>query len=171
MLINITIIFGEKVMMQKNEELITWTNKLACGVKIIDKQHQGLVNLVNDMFMHATGNGIQERDYFERVIKEVVSYVKIHFETEERILQATKFAGYIEHKKEHDSFIMAVIENIQDYKSGKRLTLSSFTKYLKDWILSHIAFKDKIYFDHFKKIATRSDNGKLSIKIKEKQGI
>jgi hemerythrin len=76
---------------------------------------------------------------------------------------ATKFSGYDDHKKAHDSFVLAVAKNIKDYQEGKRLTLSSFTKFLKDWILSHIAVMDKRYFEYFSKIASRKADGKLSI--------
>jgi len=115
------------------------------------------------MFNHATGNAVQEHDYFNIVIQEAVKYVKVHFATEEKIMLATKFSGYAEHKKAHDSFVLAVVNNINDYKAGKRLTLSAFTKFLKEWILSHIAMMDKQYFEYFKKIATRKEDGKLSI--------
>jgi len=146
------------------KEFVTWTEKLSCGIKIIDDQHKGLVNLVNEMFDHASGNFVQERDYFNRVIQELVKYVKDHFASEEKILIATKFAGYTEHKKEHEAFIRAVIEKSREYESGNnRLTLSTFTRFLRDWILSHIAVMDKQYFEYFKKIATRKDDGKLTI--------
>jgi len=151
--------------MQNNTELVTWNNKLMCGVKVIDDQHKGLVDLVNDMFKHATGNGAQEREYFNKVIQEAVNYVKFHFATEEKIILATKFPGFAEHKKEHDNFVLAVVENIREYESGKRYTLFTFTRFLRDWILSHIAFMDKQYFEYFRKIATRNNDGKLSINI------
>ena len=144
-------------------ELISWSNKFSCGIKLIDDQHKGLVMLVNEMFNHVTGNELQEHDYFNRVINDAVSYVKVHFATEEKLMLATKFDGYAEHKKEHDSFVLAVVENIKDYEAGKRLTLSSFTRFLKDWVLSHIALMDKKYFEYFKKVATRKADGKLSI--------
>jgi len=150
-------------MANKSVEIVTWSDRLSCGIKLIDDQHKGLVDLVNDMFNHATGNSIKEHDYFNIVIQEVVKYVKVHFATEEKIMIATKFSGYAEHKKAHDSFVIAVVENINDYKAGKRLTLSAFTKFLKDWVLSHIAMMDKQYFEYFKKIATRKADGKLSI--------
>jgi len=144
-------------------ELITWSNKFACGIKLIDDQHKELVELVNEMFNHVTGNDLQEHNYFNRVINDAVSYVKTHFATEEKLMLATKFEGYAEHKKEHDSFVLAVVENINDYKAGKRLTLSTFTRFLKDWVLSHIALVDKKYFEYFKKVATRKEDGRLSI--------
>jgi len=150
-------------MVHESNELVAWSHKLSCGIQLIDDQHKELVALVNDMFKHATGNKTQEHDYFNRVIKEVVNYVKVHFATEEKIMLATKFSGYAEHKKAHESFILAVVENIKDFESGKRLTLSTFTRFLKEWILSHIAVMDKQYFEYFKKIASRKADGKLSI--------
>ena len=153
--------------MSKTNELISWNEKLTCGVKLIDDQHRGLVELVNEMFNHVTGNFVQEKDYFNRVIQEAVKYVKTHFATEEKIMIATKFKGYAEHKKEHDNFVRAVVENIKEYETGNRLTLSSFTRFLKDWILSHIALMDKQYFEYFKQIATRKEDGKLSISAED----
>ena len=150
-------------MKKEDIELVTWSDRLSCGIKLIDDQHKGLVDLVNDMFKHATGNEKQEHDYFNRVIQEAVNYVKVHFATEEKIMLATKFAGYAEHKREHEKFVLAVVGNIRDYEAGKRLTLSTFTKFLKDWILSHIAMMDKQYFAYFKTIASRKADGKLSI--------
>jgi hemerythrin len=43
------------------------------------------------------------------------------------------------------------------------MNLASFTHFLKDWILSHIAVMDKQYFKFLKSIATRKANGKLSV--------
>jgi len=149
--------------MANNEELITWTEKFECGIRLIDDQHKGLVELLNEMFNHVTGNERQEHNYFKRVINDAVSYVKTHFATEEKLMLATKFEGYAEHKKEHDSFVLAVVENIKDYEAGKRYTLSTFTRFLKDWVLSHVALMDKKYFDYFKKVASRKADGKLSI--------
>jgi len=150
-------------MTKSDKDFVEWTDKLACGIKIIDDQHKGLVNLVNEMFDHVSGNYVQEHDYFNRVIQEAVKYVRTHFATEEKILIATKFAGYAEHKKEHENFIRTIVDNIKEYESGNRYTLSTFTRFLKDWILSHIAFMDKQYFEYFRKIATRKEDGKLSI--------
>ena len=140
-------------MPNDTNELIAWSDKLSCGVKIIDEQHKVLVALVNEMFNHVTGHTVQEREYFNKVIHEIVSYIKTHFATEERILRATKFSGYADHKKEHETFVHDIIKNVRDYEDGKRFTLSVFTRFLRDWILSHIALIDKQYFEYFKRKA------------------
>jgi len=150
-----------------SNELITWSNRYACGVKLIDEQHKGLVMLVNEMFNHITGDKKQEDDYFKSVIQEAINYIKIHFATEEKIMLSTNFKGYAEHKSKHDVFILTVVENIRNYKEGNRFSLLSFTKFLKDWILSHIAVMDKQYFDYLKNIAVRRADGKMSVSLKK----
>jgi len=154
----------------ENTELIKWTDRLSCGIRLIDNQHKGLVSLVNEMFNHVSGDEKEEHDYFNKVIREAVRYVKVHFATEEKIMLAAKFSGYEEHKKEHAGFILTVIQNITDYKAGKKFTLFTFTKYLKEWILSHIALMDKQYFSYFNSIATRKADGKRSITSADIEG-
>ena len=150
-------------MVNDNSELIPWTNKFACGIKLIDDQHKGLVDLVNEMFNHVTGNEKEEKEYFDKVIKKAINYVRIHFATEERIMLATRFKGYAEHKRKHDTFVLAVVDNVRAFQFSKRFTLFTFTKFLKEWVLTHIAVMDKQYFEYLKNIATRKANGKLSI--------
>jgi hemerythrin len=149
--------------MKLSTNLVNWSSTYSVGVKTIDDQHKGLLNLVNDMYNHVSGDEKEEKEYFKKIIQEAVDYVKVHFATEEKIMRALKFHGYPEHKKAHDSFILTVVDNIRDYEAGKRVTLSSFTHFLKDWILTHIAIMDKQYFEYFKKIATRKEDNKLSI--------
>jgi len=147
----------------RKTELITWSNTFACGVRVIDDQHKELVKLVNDLFNHVTGDEKQELEYFNKVINQAVEYVKVHFATEEKIMRATNFSGYSEHKKAHEGFIYNIVCNVRDYQETKRISLYSFTKFLKEWVLSHVALMDKQYFEYFSKIATRKADGKLSI--------
>jgi hemerythrin len=150
-------------MAKVKSELVSWSPTFSVGVKLIDDQHKGLLNLVNDLFNHVIGDEAQERVYFQKVIQQAVQYVKVHFATEEKIMLHTDFPGYAEHKKAHDAFVLTVIENVRDFEAGKKFSLSGFTKFLKEWILTHIAIMDKQYFAYFRQIATRKSNGKLSI--------
>ncbi|MCL2066973.1 MAG: bacteriohemerythrin [Treponema sp.] len=150
-------------MAKTKSELVTWSSTFSVGIKLIDEQHKGLLELVNDMFNHAVGDAAVERVYFQSVIQKAVNYVKIHFATEEKIMIATKFSGYREHKKAHDTFVLTVVENIRDFEAGRKFSLSTFTKFLKEWVLTHIAIMDKQYFEYFKKIASRKADGRLSI--------
>jgi len=150
-------------MNTNNSELITWSSTFLCGIKLIDDQHKTLVVLINDMFKHVTGNQAQEHKYFSNIIHEIINYIKVHFATEEKILLATKFSGFSQHKREHDLFILTVMEKVNEYNMKKYINLSTFTKFLKDWVLSHIAIMDKQYFEYLRMTASRKNNGVLSI--------
>jgi hemerythrin len=143
-------------------ELVTWSPTFSVGVKLIDEQHQELLKITNDLFNHCVGDEETERAYLKKVIKAVVDYVKVHFSTEEKIMRQTEFPGYAEHKREHDAFVLTVVEQIRDI-GEKKFSLISFTRFLKNWILTHIAVSDKQYAAHLKKTAARKDGGHLSI--------
>ena len=149
--------------MARKSELVTWSPTFSVGVKLVDDQHKGMLDVINDMFNHVTGNEEEEREYFKSIIDKVVTYVKVHFKTEEQIMLHINYPGYAEHKHAHDTFVLAVVDSIKNFESGKRWVLVDFTKYLKEWALTHIAIMDKQYFDYFKHIATRKADGKLSI--------
>lgn len=154
-------------------EMINWSSAFSVGVKIIDEQHKGLIDLINDLFNHVTGDEAAEREYFKKVIRKTVQYVKVHFATEEKIMLQVQFAGYHEHKRAHDAFILNVVDSIREFEAGKKFVLSLFIKFLKDWILTHIAIMDKQYFTYFKQIASRKGDGRLSITlddVKNNQG-
>jgi len=144
-------------------EHVKWHDSYSMGIKTIDDQHKGLLDFVNDIFNHATGDEREERLWFKDVIQQAVQYVKEHFADEEKYMLATKFPGYTEHKKAHDEFTLTVVRSVKEFDSGKRLVLEKFAHFLKNWALSHIAIMDRQYGDYFRRIATRKANGKLTI--------
>ena len=143
------------------QEVIKWSPTFSCGVKLVDEQHKGLIDLINNMFNHVSGDEDAEREYFTRIIQDAKKYVEIHFQTEEKLMLLTNFGGYPEHKKAHDAFIINLVQNSMHYV--KRLTFFGFAKYLKEWVLTHVACMDKEYFKYFMQIATRKADGSLSI--------
>ena len=143
-------------------DLIQWSNTFSVGIKKIDEQHRELFKLTNDMFNHCVGDESAERAYFKEVIQKAVDYVKIHFSTEEKIMIKTKYPGYYDHKKQHEAFIKSILENIKSFEEGKKFTLINFTRFLKEWILSHIAYIDKLYIEYFRQIALRKSQTNTS---------
>ncbi|WP_461256693.1 bacteriohemerythrin [Treponema sp. R80B11-R83G3] len=150
-------------VLPQSKNHVAWSNTYSMGVKLIDDQHKGLIDFVNDLFNHASGNENEERTYFALVIQQAVQYIKEHFKAEEKLMIGTKFPGYAGHKKVHDEFTLTVVKSVKDFESGKRLVLEKFAYFLKDWVLTHIAVMDRQYADYFRKIATRKADGKLSI--------
>jgi hemerythrin len=147
-------------------ELVSWSPTFSVGIRLIDEQHRELLNITNDLFNHCVGDAESERAYFKKVIQSAVDYVRVHFSTEEKIMLRTRFGGYAEHKKEHDMFVLTVVDQVRAFNSGERFDLVHFTRFLKNWVLTHIAVSDKQYFEHFKRIARKRADGKLIITLR-----
>ena len=148
-------------------QTVNWSPTYSVGVALIDNQHKELLKLTNDLYSHSIGDPESEHAYFKTVIKAAVDYVKVHFSTEEQLMIKTKFSGYAEHKRQHDSFILTVLEQAKIFEENKKMPLLTFTNFLKDWVMTHIAISDKQYFEYFKKIATRKSDGSLSISVED----
>ena len=142
---------------------VYWSDSYSMGIKLIDDQHKGLLDFVNELFVHVTVNEEEELAWFKEVIQQAVHYIKEHFTTEEKYMIATKFPGYFEHKKTHDEFTLNVVKSAKDFQEGKRLVLEKFAHFLKDWVLTHVAVMDRQYSNYFWKIATYKADGTLSI--------
>jgi hemerythrin len=161
----------EDLMEDLKDEYIAWSPTFSMGVTLIDKQHKEIVKLTNELYNHCIGDTESERKYFRKVIKKAVEYVRQHFATEENIMIKTGYPGYVEHKKEHDAFIINILGMIKAYRSDNKMTLIEFTHFLKDWVLAHIAVCDKEYFKYFMQIATRKKDGTLSINVADIQKV
>ncbi|MDR1930134.1 MAG: bacteriohemerythrin [Treponema sp.] len=157
------LIYAKRADVMDQMELVAWSSTFSVGIKLIDDQHKELLKLTNDLFNHCIGDEEAEEAYFKSIIDGAVKYVKVHFATEEKIMLSTKFPGYMEHKREHDRFVLTVVQQVKDFEDGKKFILASFTRFLKDWILTHIAVMDKQYFQYFKKLATKKNDGRLTI--------
>ena len=144
-------------------EFIKWSGAFSCGVKVIDDQHKKLLNMINEMYAHITGSEEADNNYLLNITHETVKYIKTHFATEEKIMIATRYHDFIAHKKVHDSFILTIISIISDISDGRKISLFSFTKFLKNWIYSHITVMDRCYFEHLNRIAAYKNDENLGI--------
>jgi len=144
-------------------ELISWSGAFSCGVKAIDDQHKKLVNMINELFSHVASSEEIDNDQLLNVIHETVKNIKTHFAAEEKIMIATRFHDFIAHKKVHDSFILTVISIISDITEGKKVSLFSFLKFLKNWVYSHIAVMDRCYFEHLSRISAKKSDEELIV--------
>ncbi|MDR1324807.1 MAG: bacteriohemerythrin [Treponema sp.] len=128
------------------EDFVTWEDRYALGIPFIDAQHKELLRLTNVLFV-ACQDG-SANDIFRETIKGTVKYVSEHFSAEEAMMNRIKYPKLAEHKKEHEAFVQKVLEDVRQFESGHSFVPNTFVRFLKDWILTHIAVSDKKYADY-----------------------
>ncbi|MDR0495307.1 MAG: bacteriohemerythrin [Treponema sp.] len=136
---------NDNVTQADNHEIIPWTHALVIGIELIDNQHKQLIMLTNELYRACLRGGTTLEAVFKETMSRMVEYVRFHFTTEQAMLQRVHYPDYAEHKKEHDSLIKTVLETTKDYSDGKKFVPNNFVRFLKDWIVSHIGYNDKIY--------------------------
>ncbi|MDR0411185.1 MAG: bacteriohemerythrin [Treponema sp.] len=128
-----------------DEVFVAWDDRYSVGIPAIDRQHQELLILTNELYNACQHGDVAAREHFRGVIHKAVEYVKFHFSAEEQIMEKIKFPRIAEHKREHESFVRQVLENVGEFESGRQFVPNSFVRFLKDWILTHIAMSDQKY--------------------------
>jgi hemerythrin len=130
-------------------DFVAWEDRYDVGIKQIDEQHKRLVKFTNDLYNSCIQGQDEASETFRKTLKDVVEYVKVHFSTEEALMAEHGYPGYAEHKREHEGFVMKVLEQVSLFEGGKKFIPNQFVRYLRDWLLEHIAITDHRYCDFF----------------------
>jgi hemerythrin len=128
--------------------LVEWEDRYSVGIELIDDQHKELFNLTNTLYEGCLAGDEAARSYFMETVHGTVDYVKYHFTAEEKMLEKVKYPNFAEHKKEHEGFVKKILEDVESFQGGRKFVPNVFVRYLKDWILTHIAIQDKKYAEY-----------------------
>jgi hemerythrin len=131
--------------MNDNDSEVTWNDGYSVGVPLIDAQHKELVRMTNDLFQSCLKGRETAEISFMKTVQGAAAYAKTHFGTEEQILEPLDYPGYAVHKKQHEDFVADVLRIIRDFEGGKKMSPKDLARFLRDWVLNHIAGSDKEY--------------------------
>jgi hemerythrin len=123
---------------------VVWEDRYSVGLEVIDKQHKYLFELTNLLYERCRQGDHVMRELFEETLHSMVEYVHVHFTTEEKLMEKSKYPEYEVHKKEHADFVRTVLQKGREFEDGKMGVPLEFVHFLRDWILSHIAVSDKV---------------------------
>ena len=129
--------------------------KLRESVKLVNAQHKRIFDATTVLFSHCVGDEDGENKFFGKTIASVIKIYSNHFKTEEDLMLEMKFNVYefVEHKKEHNDFIMAVTEHLKRFQETGGIDHLTFTSYARWWIIGHIKNFDKKYIQHLNRAA------------------
>ena len=127
--------------------LFQWDNSFSVNVTEIDKQHQKLVALINDL-NDAMKQG-RGKDALAKIIGELFTYAGDHFATEEKYFDKFGYPSTASHKLEHADFVKRVSEFKNGFDSGQLALTIEVMYFLKDWLKNHIQGTDKKYGPFF----------------------
>jgi len=120
------------------------------NVPELDRQHKELANRLNEAIKHCTGRKAEERKFYDKNTRYSIKFLKNHFETEEKILNKTKYEHFDKHKAEHKRILEELTKMNDDIeKNIVELDLFYVTAFIKETVMKHIKTHDlkaKKYF-------------------------
>lgn len=128
--------------------LIQWDDSFSVKIGEIDRQHQKLVNTVNEL-SDAMRQG-KAKDILGKIINELISYTGTHFTAEEKYFDQFAYPETSIHKREHSEFIKKVTDFKNKFDSGAILLSLDIMDFLSNWLQNHIKGADKKYSPFFR---------------------
>ena len=127
-----------------DEDSVVWDEAYSVGLPHIDEQHKKLVSMINDLFEVCKRENSSIKVAFARAFGNAVEYAQTHFQAEEEYLKQAGYPALPEHKKEHESFMTEIWKQFSKFKEDSAAAIG-LPRFLKKWLLNHIAVKDKQY--------------------------
>ena len=122
-------------------ELISWDSSFSVNVEMIDKQHQMLVQMVNDL-NNAMLNG-NEKETIGKLINKLITYAAMHFAREEHYFDTFGYPETDMHKNQHNDFEKKVSAFESDFKADRQSLSQDIMQFLSNWLVEHIKGSDK----------------------------
>jgi hemerythrin-like metal-binding protein len=119
----------------------TWNAKLSVGVALIDNQHRELFDR-GDLLAEALREGRPTAELM-RLALYLESWVGIHFDAEERLMQSHGHPGYGEHKAAHGEFFARLVELKERVRrGGGSAAAAEAVRELLAWLVDHVRASD-----------------------------
>jgi hemerythrin len=119
---------------------INWTEDEVLNIKIIDKQHKNLAALLNELHETLGSN----RTFLEKkLVERILTNLREHFDTEERLMKESKFPFFISHKMEHDRFYNKIESFYDKLEQGSERVTLELLNSIKTWLFNHLEINDR----------------------------
>ena len=123
--------------------LMTWDDSFSVKIAQIDREHQKLVSLLNDL--HAAMGTGKSKELLGKIFDELITYTVTHFATEEKLMTQHAYPDFAAHKIEHEKLTKQALELQASFKAGKAGVNFEVLNFLRDWLKTHILDSDKKY--------------------------
>jgi hemerythrin len=121
--------------------LFVWDNTCKTGIAEIDQDHEGLVNLINDLYeaMQDGSGGALLLPIFSAL----KHYTKTHFIKEESYMLKCNAPDQQKHIQEHRLMTAKLADLERRHRSGEAAISVQALTFLRDWLKNHICIVDQ----------------------------
>lgn len=123
--------------------VITWKECYATKIISLDKEHQRLVELINQLYEAICQKRSDE--LMLPIFDQLLDYTKQHFVHEEAVLEEYNYPDLEQQREQHQKLTEQVSAYLQRLGSGENLEAKDVMNFLRTWLLQHIVEYDLPY--------------------------
>ncbi len=127
--------------------IIQWDASYSVNIDRIDRQHQKLITLINQLHDAMIANKAQA--VMVRIVEDMVDYTQTHFSAEELYMEEFGYPELIAHRREHQLFIDKARDLRTRVQSSELIFSLEVIRFLRDWLTHHILETDMKYASFF----------------------
>ena len=122
---------------------IPWKEQFSVGVKEIDLQHRGLLDIINRVV--ASSEKKDDWQSTSAIIDSLITYAYNHFATEERLMSAAGYPELSWHTGLHLEFIRKIFSMSQEVQQKGPAIQKEILSFLVNWYTHHVLEVDRKY--------------------------
>jgi hemerythrin len=123
--------------------LLTWRHECSVGVAAIDDQHGILMDTLNELRVMLV-NGRDRREICEQFDR-LIDFTRMHFHSEEQLLEQQGFPGLSEHRAAHQHLLNQIQSRLDHARHTVDMELRPLLHFLRTWYIDHIESLDQQY--------------------------
>ncbi|MGA2890181.1 MAG: bacteriohemerythrin [Terracidiphilus sp.] len=123
--------------------LLTWNYACTVGVRAMDDQHGILMDTMNELRL-AVVRGAGREKIFE-VLDRLIEFTRMHFWSEEQLMEQHGFPGLAEHRVEHQRILAQILQSSHRVQQGDKLQMRPLLCFLRESYIEHIEGPDREY--------------------------
>jgi len=127
--------------------LITWKEEFSVGVAEVDFEHRELIELINSL--HSSARPGAGRDAVIESLGEIFAQIASHFALEEKMMRASLYPGFLEHKQDHETLLDELRDIMDEVEDDGEYDEAQLSTDLERWFGDHFRTHDaKLHQEH-----------------------
>jgi hemerythrin-like metal-binding protein len=109
----------------------------------MDNQHAILMDTMNELRL-ALAHGAKRAET-DQLLNKVIEFTRMHFRSEEQMLERYDFPALAEHRAEHLRLLAELEDAVSREQLGGAMTTNDLLCFLHDWFIGHVEGVDQKY--------------------------
>lgn len=109
----------------------------------MDDQHGILLDTLNELRRVAVRGSGRER--VSEVLDRLIEFTRMHFWSEEQLLEQHGFPGLAEHRSDHQRILAQILQSSHRVRHGEKVEMRPLLCFLRELFVEHIEGIDRQY--------------------------